>query len=173
MHAVGLFLLSPIANANPVNETFRNDDRCDDVGDENLIEELGGPNDLIIPLPSTQFPRDELITWRAVRTKRTTYNIPPDTNLNPDEGIGDWRISITNLTTRHWTDLFFVADSTFSVGNADGEVTTCFPDCDAFKIDRDGINPDLMENGVKNILETRFTELQMEFGVGEGETQDK
>ena len=66
--------------------------------------------------------------------------IPPP----PELMASDFIVTITNLTTFSWTDLFFVADAGIFVGNADGKIK----DGEAFKIDKSGINTPLISESM-------------------------
>jgi hypothetical protein len=117
----------------PGTYAFVDDPRCD-PHTITLTHELG------IKPP---FPADEAIAAGATPTQMP---ITCPLILN-DPLIPDYIVTITNLTTIKWTDLFFVADKGVSVGNADGTIN----EGDAFKIDTGlgaGINTPLLSESL-------------------------
>lgn len=118
---------SGTAHANPVTARYVEDDRCDPLEDQTLPEELG---------TGAVFPVGERIT--------SSFSVTRDFaclghGTDDDAAIPNFLVSITNLTTIAWTDVFFVADHGITVGNADGKINGE----DAFRIDSGGFNDNL------------------------------
>lgn len=140
-------LLAGGAFANPVNGFYDDLPNCDTQGPRVAREELGtGP----------LFPQDELISAVATATQITACPASDDpTMLNV-------LMSITNLSGRSWTDLFYVADPDTTFSNYDGYgVSATAPGVSglAARIDSTGFNRVLLAesmtaNGVFEVGET-------------------
>lgn len=94
-----------------------------------LTHELGNPP------AAGSFPPDEAIDSASTPVQQQGCS----TFVQPN-GILDWVVTITNLTSTHWVDLFFVADADKSYGNVDGLILGGL----AFRIDGVGINVPLL-----------------------------
>ncbi len=90
----------------PLNVNYADDPKlCDPIPGTPLRHELGGQ----------RFPIDEQIRWTTRLTTRTICTADLF-------ATNDWEVQITNLGTKTWKDLFFVADDFMTLGNADGHV---------------------------------------------------
>jgi hypothetical protein len=92
------------------------------------------------------FPIDERIS------RSTTTDTSATTSFCTDGGgpMADIIVTITNLGTKHWTDLFYVLDDdrTFGIGNPDGSITSSTSASLAFKIDNVGVNRNLFSESM-------------------------
>jgi len=79
---------------------------CDQLAVPEAMHELG-----VAPF----FPLDELIAARWQPTALT-----PCPRVNDDPAMGNWQVSITNLSGLRWRDLHFVEDGPFIHANYDG-----------------------------------------------------
>jgi len=130
------------ARAIPVNGTYTDDSRCDAIPNQTLPHEIG---------ETTAFPIDERIL--VVVSAITSFACVGD-----DGAPNDFVVQMTNLSSYSYTDLFFVADSAISIGNADGMVMDLLNApgvvSDAFRIDGTvtlGVNnPLINESGIVN-----------------------
>jgi len=130
------------ASALPVNGFYTEDARCETLPNQTLPHEIG---------ETTAFPIDERIS--VVVSAAFTYECVGD-----DGVANDFVVQMTNLSSYSYVDLFFVADSAISIGNADGMVIDLINApgvvSDAFKIDGTvtvGVNnPLLNESGTVN-----------------------
>jgi hypothetical protein len=126
----------------PVNGAYTDDSRCDAIPNQSLPHEIG---------ETTAFPIDERIS--VVVSAAGSYACVGD-----DGVANDFVVQMTNLSSYSYTDLFFVADATIMVGNADGLVIDLVNSpgvvTDAFRIDGTvtfGANDNLFnESGVVN-----------------------
>lgn len=136
--ATTTIVITGIANANPVAGQFTNDARGDAIGDLALSREIGD---------AQLFPIGDAIDYHDHRAFGTVGVA--------DDGISnDWLVHITNMSGQSFRDLFFVADVGAAIGNADGLVvdTIGAPGVatDAFRIDAQGINPNLLTESIAN-----------------------
>lgn len=120
------------AFANPVQGAYRDIDNCDNHGNRAATEELGH-------MPP--FDQDEWIETSAQQTALVACPGSDGTQAN-------WLVTMTNLTDRYWSDLFYVADWTETVfSNVDGDADDfAAPDhwYRAFRIDSVGLNRPLV-----------------------------
>ena len=138
---IGMLSTVNKASAFPVIAPFVNDDRCDNPGNMTLTDELGGTaaNNGQTAAP---FPIDEWISWSVLPAGVVCTGTPGGNN--------DWEVTITNQTSRRFSDLFFVTDApgNNTVGNADGKILGF----DAFRIDgtvTKGVNDNLLSESIK------------------------
>jgi len=130
------------ARALAVNGSYTDDPRCDAQPNQNLPHEIG---------ETTAFPIDERIS--VFVSAALSYVCVGD-----DGAPNDFIVQMTNLSSYAYTDLFFVADTGISIGNADGMVMDLINApgvmADAFRIDGSvtlGVNDNLMgESGIVN-----------------------
>ncbi|MFP6562929.1 MAG: PEP-CTERM sorting domain-containing protein [Myxococcota bacterium] len=101
-----LGLAGPAA-ANPVTVAFTNGPNCDAIGNVTLTEELGET--------AGGFPADETIVADSQTANTATCG------LGPIPGQ-DWAVTIINLTSLDFVDVFFVADNGYTFGNTDGTI---------------------------------------------------
>ncbi len=97
------------ASAVPIQARYTDDPfGCDQHGTQLLTHELGD---------AAEFPN-----YEALAITVTQSTLPPvHFECVSDDGIpNEWLITITNLSSIDYTDLFFVADEGASVGNFDG-----------------------------------------------------
>lgn len=134
------FSAAGLALANPVDGDYFDGPDCDNHGPLQAFEELG---------TSALFPADEFISAAATFTSLsacTTTDDPTQANV---------LLSITNLTGRDWTNLFYVGDPETRFSNVDGFATTNEAPppgsilTQAFRIDEAGMNQNLVfESGL-------------------------
>ena len=144
--ALSTIALALPAKAVPGSHPFVNGAFCDSPGPITLTEELGVPGPLGGP-----FPADEAISASAVVVDRNVCS-PGST---PIASTVDYEVTITNLTSRSFVDLYFVIDDGFLIGNADGTIAGS----QAFRIDSTGLNTPLLSesataNGIFEVGET-------------------
>jgi len=126
--------LASAALGNPVDGDYFDDPNCDSHGMRQAIEELG----------TGMFPTDELISAQATFTDLSACAVSDDT------GMLNTLVTMTNLSGRDWTDLFYVGDVETRLSNFDGFATTNeAPPPDsfltfAFRIDAEGANRNLV-----------------------------
>jgi hypothetical protein len=120
---LGLALAGP-ASAVPITVTSQNVATCDTLSVPSDVDELG-----------TGFPANELIS-SAVQPQQFRPACPPTDSAI----IVDQIVDITNLTTRTFTEVWYVADPETTITNVDGLVNGE----DAFRIDSIGINTPLI-----------------------------
>jgi hypothetical protein len=73
----------------------------------------------------------------------------------PDDGFpNEFEVTMTNITSSRWSDLFFVVDPGVGIGNVDGLIQdiTAPGFHEAFKIDNLGVNNNLVSGDVNNDL---------------------
>ena len=122
-----LVLVGP-ASATPVAVTTANSPTCDPLsGSPN--EELGNP---------PGFPSDEAIASSVVGG--FSWAVCSSTDL----GTLDFLVSITNLTSKSFEDVWYVSDPETSLTNVDGLINGE----EAFKIDSIGINAPLVGESI-------------------------
>jgi len=127
---VSIAALAGLAAANPVNGQYIDIADCDTNGPRQAREELG----------TFIFPPDELIDSHAAPTQLIACS-------TDDPSMSNFLITITNLTGRDWTDLFYVADTGTSISNVDGLAeSAAAPGVfeQAFRIDALGLNRPLV-----------------------------
>lgn len=134
---IGTLLLSAgMAGAYPVNGLYFDGPDCDSHGPLNFYDELGtGP----------LFPADELISAAS-----TFVNFPA-CPMTDDPNIPNVLLSITNLTGRYLTNLFYVADLETYISNVDGfGESFAAPGFlgRAFRIDQLGMNRSLVSESM-------------------------
>jgi len=131
--------ISSVALANPVDGTYMDGPDCDNHGPLEAYEELGN---------GALFPIDELIDATATITDLTACAMTDDTSML------NALVTMTNLSGRDWTDLFYVADPETRFSNVDGRATTGpIPGAvpiftDAFRIDSVGMNRPLIAESI-------------------------
>ncbi len=92
------------------------------------------------------FPPDELIQSTWVETEQTScIEFPPD---NPN--IHNVLVTMTNLTTKTWCHVHYVADLETTITNFDGRIGNLGQQdlCLAFKIDKQGVNTPLVSESL-------------------------
>lgn len=138
-----LVSIPEIARALPVNGVYNEDPRCDTVPSQSLGHEIG---------ETTAFPIDERIQV-VVSSAQTFFCVGDDGAPN------DFVVQMTNLSTFSYVDLFLVADTGITFGNADGNAIDVLNapgvTADAMRIDGTvtvtGINDNLQgESGTVN-----------------------
>ena len=118
-------LLTSVSLATPVSVTHQDDPNCCDFLSVPVnVDELG----------TNVFPPDETI---SASDQGSSYLSCPS-KANP--GVVGTQVSITNLTSRSFTDLWYVADPETTFTNIDGQVNNEH----AFKIDSVGLNRPLI-----------------------------
>src|SRR5262245_17840338 len=127
---------SRAAVAAPILGHYLEDPRCDAIPDQMLTRELGD---------STLFPATEAISYHDHR-----YSFPVGV---PDDGIAnDWTVHMTNVSGQAWKNVFFVADAGATIGNSDGRIEDMSGApgvlCDAFRIDAQGVNANLLSESM-------------------------
>jgi len=125
------------ALAHPVSGTYVDGPDCDNHGPQLIQEELG-----LAPA----FPLDELI---SATSGFVGFSACPLT----DNGTGSALVTITNLSGRSWTDLYYVADPKTTVTNVDGFATSAGGPgvtTQAFRIDMAGQNRSLVAESISN-----------------------
>lgn len=135
-----------LALANPVSGTYFDTNHCDNQGNRQAVEELG----------TIIFPPDELIDSSFVVTQLSACP------THDDPTMSNFLVTIRNLTTRNWTDLFYVGDLTTTLSNEDGLAwSAAAPGAvgQAFRIDSAGVNRNLvfesiLADGVFQVGET-------------------
>jgi len=125
--AVGVALaLAVPAAAFPVDLDVENTPEQDFLWAPNRAEELG-----------IAFPPDENIQAYDTPTNDTACNDPP----GDDPAITNALVIMTNMTTRNFTDVWYVADAAWTtITNLDGKINMGM----AFKIDTVGVNRPLV-----------------------------
>lgn len=123
-----LMFVGPAA-AFSVSAPFVDDGRCADPGNQALTEEIG-----VNPALPGDFAADELISSSTLFSVRTVCGI-----VGTGSGGNDYDVTITNLTDRDFTDVFFLVDPEGTIGNADGTILGE----DAFRIGTDLANDNL------------------------------
>lgn len=130
--SLSLALLAGGALANPVDGEYGDGPRCDSFGFLRAVEELGeGP----------LFPQDELITTVSTFTNQSACF------ASDDDNIPNALVEMTNLSGRHWDNLFYVADPETSLSNIDGTAMSYAAPgvrTPAFRIDAIGTNRPLV-----------------------------
>jgi len=124
-------LAASVGLANPVDGIYFDAPTCDNHGTRQAVEELG----------TVIFPTDELISSSYTQTTLSAC-APHD-----DPGMVNYLVSITNLSGRDWTDLFYVGDLETFISNVDGEAfSAAAPGAVglAFRIDAVGMNRNLV-----------------------------
>lgn len=137
---LGLALMVSAAHAVPVQGVFVDDPaRCDSIPQTNLTHELG---DVL-----QGFPIDEGLDIHATLTSQLVC-------VNDDGVANDYVVTMVNLSSTSWVDLFFVADDGVFIGNADGSAAdlTAPGFTDAFKIDNVGVNANLIGGDNGNLI---------------------
>jgi hypothetical protein len=137
--------LAGSAMASPVNGVYLDGPDCDINGPRQAVEEIG----------TVIFPADELV---ATSSSQTTLS----SCLTDDPTLSNFLITMTNLTGKDWTDLFYVADVETTISNADGEAASAVVPGTrtlAFRIDSVGSNTPLVfesmgSNGIFEAGET-------------------
>ena len=134
--------LASAAAANPVDGFYQDAPNCDNHGELEAYEELGN---------GALFPMDELIEATASVVDFAACE------MTDDAAVPSALVTMTNLSGRDWTDLFYVADPETRITNVDGLATTdVVPGADsvfteAFRIDREGDNrPLIAESGASD-----------------------
>ncbi len=135
--ALSLAALAGSALANPVDGFYSDLPGCDDNGFQQAREELGtGP----------AFPMDELISAVATFTDITVCP------TSDDPSVPNVLVSMTNLSGRDWTDLYYVGDPDTTFSNVDGfAVSAAAPGVSglAVRLDMLGVNRSLLaESGI-------------------------
>ena len=108
----------------PVQVTHQDTSDCDPLFVPSAVDELG----------VISFPPDELIL--ATDIPSLILACP----TAPNGGVASVEVSITNLTSRSFSDLWYVADPETTITNVDGLVNGE----EAFKIDSIGLNQSLV-----------------------------
>jgi len=126
------------AGAAPVNGHYVDDRRGDSFQSQTLTAELGD-DAIFAPINAIDYHDHRLNTGIVIGV--------------PDDGIAnDWTVHMTNMSGQAWTNLFFVADKGAAIGNADGRVEDVIGAAgiftDAFHIDVDGINANLLSESM-------------------------
>ncbi len=128
-----LSIVACVSAANPVEGEYRDTDICDNHGNLFATEELGH-------LPP--FDEDE---WIQTSWDQTTLIACAASDIPTLPNV---LVTMTNMTGREWTDLFYVADWTLTTfSNEDGEaMDAAAPDLwyRAFRIDSVGMNKPLI-----------------------------
>ncbi len=133
------------ALANPVNGIYVDGPDCDINGQRQAVEELG----------TIIFPADELVSTSSSQTTLSSC-------ASDDPTLSNFLVTMTNLTGKDWTDLFYVADVGTTISNADGEAASAIVPGTrtlAFRIDSVGSNTPLVfesmgSNGIFEAGET-------------------
>lgn len=127
---ISVLALAGLAAGNPVSGVYLDTSDCDTNGNRQAREELG----------TFIFPPDEFIDSMSMQTTLTACP-------NDDPSMSNFLITITNLTGRDWSDLFYVADVGTTISNHDGvAASAAAPGVfeRAFRIDATGINRPLV-----------------------------
>ena len=124
-----LLSLSGTTQAVPTMSQWVDIGRQDPLWTPLWVHELG-----VNPPGAALFPQNELIS--ATDTLTEEISCPE----NYDPSFGSVLVSITNLTGKAWTSLWYVADPETSLTNDDGWINGGL----AFKIDKVGLNQPLV-----------------------------
>ncbi|MBN1974863.1 MAG: hypothetical protein JW787_14580 [Sedimentisphaerales bacterium] len=143
LFAVILLACSGVVQAIP-SEVFYEPGGQDPLNVPTLVHELGTNSAGALPL----FPEDELISSGETFTELTACSIGPEFD---DPQIPNALVTITNLTGKAWTSLWYVADLETGLTNYDGWVNNGL----AFQIDSVGNNQPLISESMTadNIFE--------------------
>lgn len=125
------------SSATPILGRYLDDSRGDAIPDQILQHELG---DVAF------FPMSSAVVYHDHRYYGGNF---------VDDGIAnDWTVHMTNVSGQAWKDLFFVADANATIGNADGTIDDLIGapgiHTDAFHIDANGRNANLLEESILN-----------------------
>lgn len=136
---VALGLISPMSHAVPIQGMYQDIlALCDFLPPTLFSHELGD---------AAIFPPNEAVLINVASTTQTC--------CVPDDGFpNEFEVTMTNVTSSRWTDLFFVVDPAVGIGNVDGLIQdiTAPGFHEAFKIDNLGINNNLVSGDLNNDL---------------------
>jgi hypothetical protein len=121
----------------PTTMVFQDDPKhCDPLSIPKLVDEIGDPN--------AGFPDDEILAHRDLGK---TDPVCLDFNLID----ADFLVSITNLTKKHFKEVWYVADEGTTITNYDGFAnhSSLTPTREAFRIDFAGIHHPLVFESFK------------------------
>lgn len=146
LYSVVIVAAVATANARPI--THSSDSTTCDGGTPLANHELGNP----AAVGAAGFPADQAIRSASTFTQQSAC---PSVGDNPD--IPNRVVSITNLTSIDWTDLWFVADEFNGLSNVDLVIADTTPDAApgspfvftrAFRIDTIGVNTPLISESI-------------------------